>query len=103
MLARARAAEGEQRRREADLGAELARLLLGAAKLDSALGPAAQRIAAAFELPVGGDHTEPAGMTSGAVAIPLDAAAGTLLVPARHAGARARHRSRGGSPRCSRR
>ena len=31
--ARARAAEGEQRRREADLGAELARLLLGAAKL----------------------------------------------------------------------
>src|SRR3954463_2400100 len=44
-------AEGERRRGGANLGAELAGLLLGAAALDSALGPAAQRIAAAFELP----------------------------------------------------
>jgi two-component system sensor histidine kinase KdpD len=78
--ARARAAEGEQRRREADLGAELARLLLGAARLDSALGPAAQRIAAAFELPSAAITTEPAEGDERRIAIPLHRA-GTLLVP----------------------
>jgi two-component system, OmpR family, sensor histidine kinase KdpD len=49
-LARSRALEAEQRRREADLGAELARLLLGAPELHAALGTAAQRIAHALEL-----------------------------------------------------
>jgi two-component system, OmpR family, sensor histidine kinase KdpD len=78
--ARARAAEGEQRRREADLGAELARLLLGAANLDSALGPAAQRIAAAFELPSAAISAEPAESDERRIAIPLHRA-GALLVP----------------------
>jgi two-component system, OmpR family, sensor histidine kinase KdpD len=50
-LARSRAAEAEQRRREADLGAELARLLLGAPELQPALGTASQRIAHALGLP----------------------------------------------------
>jgi two-component system sensor histidine kinase KdpD len=78
--ARARAAEGEQRRREADLGAELARLLLGAARLDSALGPAAQRIAAAFELPSAAITTEAGRGRRAADRDPLHRA-GTLLVP----------------------
>ena len=50
-LARSRALEAEQRRREADLGAELARLLLGAPDPRPALGTAAQRIAHALGLP----------------------------------------------------
>ena len=48
--ARVRAAEAEQRGREADLAAELARVLLGAPDLPGALAPAAQRIAQAFGL-----------------------------------------------------
>ena len=50
-LARARAEEAEQRRREADLAAELARLLLGDPNVRAALGPASERLAAALELP----------------------------------------------------
>jgi two-component system sensor histidine kinase KdpD len=50
-LARARALEAEQRRREADLAAQLARLLLGGPDIGSALAPAAQRLAKALELP----------------------------------------------------
>ena len=46
--ARSRATEADQRRREADLSAELARLLLGAARLEEALPVAAQRVAAAL-------------------------------------------------------
>jgi two-component system sensor histidine kinase KdpD len=46
-VARARAAEAEQGRRETDLAAELARLLLGAALLEEALPVAAQRLALA--------------------------------------------------------
>jgi two-component system, OmpR family, sensor histidine kinase KdpD len=82
--ARLRAQEAEERGREADLAAELARVLLGAADLSAALGPAAQRIAQAFDLPscrlvldaVGGDERT--------AAIPLERAEqrlGTLLVP----------------------
>ena len=48
--ARRRAQEAMQRGREADLAAELARVLLGAPDLTAALGPAAQRIAQAFGL-----------------------------------------------------
>ena len=55
-LARSRALEAEQRRREADLGAELARLLLGAPDPRPALGTAAQRIAARDRAAVGGDR-----------------------------------------------
>jgi two-component system sensor histidine kinase KdpD len=47
-LARARAVEAEERRREADLATEMARLLLGGASLDDALAVVAQRIAAAI-------------------------------------------------------
>jgi two-component system sensor histidine kinase KdpD len=47
-VARARAAEAEQRRRETDLAGELARLLLGAALLEQALPVAAQRLALAI-------------------------------------------------------
>lgn len=49
-LARARASEAELRRREADLTAELARVLLGAPELERALGPAGRRIADALRL-----------------------------------------------------
>jgi two-component system sensor histidine kinase KdpD len=50
-LARSRALEAEQRRREADLAAELARLLLGGPDVQAALAPAAQRLADALDLP----------------------------------------------------
>lgn len=50
-LARARAQEAEQRRREADLAADLARLLLGGPDVGAALEPAAERLAQALELP----------------------------------------------------
>jgi two-component system, OmpR family, sensor histidine kinase KdpD len=49
-LARSRAVEAEKRRREADLAADLARLLLGTPDLRSALPAAAKRIAEALEL-----------------------------------------------------
>jgi two-component system sensor histidine kinase KdpD len=47
-LARARAEEADQRRREADLMAQLAQLLLGEADVDDALALAAQRLAVAI-------------------------------------------------------
>jgi two-component system, OmpR family, sensor histidine kinase KdpD len=49
-LARTRAEEAERRRREADLAAELARLLLGTPDPAAALGPAARRIADALQV-----------------------------------------------------
>ena len=42
---RARAAEAEERRREADLGAELARTLLGAPRLSESLAMVSRRLA----------------------------------------------------------
>jgi two-component system sensor histidine kinase KdpD len=48
--ATARAAEAESRRREADLSAEMARLLLGATEVDEALQLVGQRIAKTFGL-----------------------------------------------------
>src|SRR5205085_3848786 len=47
-IARARAQEADQRRREADLAAELARLLLGASRPEDALPLAARRLADAI-------------------------------------------------------
>ncbi|HUB76886.1 MAG TPA: DUF4118 domain-containing protein, partial [Solirubrobacteraceae bacterium] len=44
-LARERSAEAEQRRREADLATEMARLLLGGTRIAAALPVAAQRLA----------------------------------------------------------
>ena len=47
-LARNRAAEAEQRRREADLATEMARVLLGGTRLDVAVAAASQRLASAI-------------------------------------------------------
>jgi two-component system, OmpR family, sensor histidine kinase KdpD len=49
-LARSRASEAEQRRREADLAAELARVLLGGSSVEAALDDASTRLAAALGL-----------------------------------------------------
>src|SRR3954453_4091516 len=49
--ARMRAAEAEQRRREADLAEEMARVLLRGGELRESLAEAAQRLAVALELP----------------------------------------------------
>jgi two-component system, OmpR family, sensor histidine kinase KdpD len=80
-LARTRAAEADRRRREADLAAELARLLLGTPEPRSALAPAAKRIADALRIDsaavvlahVEGDERH--------AAVPLGDL-GTLVVPA---------------------
>ena len=80
-LARTRAAEAERRRREADLAAELARLLLGAADLRAALPTAAKRIADTLELDSAAvvlDHVEG---DERRAAVPLGEH-GTLVVPA---------------------
>jgi two-component system, OmpR family, sensor histidine kinase KdpD len=50
-LARARGREAERRRQEADLAAEMARLLLGTADVEGALEGAAERLAAAIGVP----------------------------------------------------
>jgi two-component system sensor histidine kinase KdpD len=49
--ARARADEAERRRREADLTAEMARLLLGGGSIEDSLREVGQRIAEAYDLP----------------------------------------------------
>jgi two-component system, OmpR family, sensor histidine kinase KdpD len=49
--ARSREAEAESRRREADLTAEMARLLLGGAEVEESLRLVGQRIAQTFDLP----------------------------------------------------
>ena len=49
--ARRRAEEAERRRREADLTAEMARVLLGGESLDDSLRVVGQRIARAYDLP----------------------------------------------------
>jgi two-component system sensor histidine kinase KdpD len=76
--ARARALEADARRREADLGAELARTLLGAPRPADALAPAAHRLA------------ELLGLRAAAIELGPDAAAGdgrTLAVPLHDGGA----------------
>ncbi|HXE44737.1 MAG TPA: ATP-binding protein [Conexibacter sp.] len=72
-VARARAHEAGQRRREADLAAELARLLLSGPDVHDALGPAAERLAAALELPAATIELAAASATPAddAVRIPL--------------------------------
>lgn len=82
--ARSRAAEAERRRREADLTAEMARLLLGGAALEESLPLVGQRIAQTFELP--SVEVEPRWVDSDRHrrAVPLiveGSRAGTLLVP----------------------
>jgi len=92
--ARARAAEAEERRREADLGAELARVLLGTDDTSSALAPAAQRIAAAFGLASAAlepPATEAAPADARRLRLPINDATGqelaTLVIPATTGGA----------------
>jgi two-component system sensor histidine kinase KdpD len=83
--ARSREAEAERRRREADLTAEMARLLLGGADFEESLRLVGQRIAQTFELP--SVEVEPRWVDTDRRrrAVPLiveGSRAGTLLVPA---------------------
>jgi two-component system, OmpR family, sensor histidine kinase KdpD len=83
--ARHRTQEAEQRRREADLAAELARLLLRGEELDSVLPVAAQRLAGALGLPSAAIELRPVEGDERRVAFPLREDArqlGTLLLPA---------------------
>jgi two-component system sensor histidine kinase KdpD len=79
-LARARAGEAEARRREADLAAELARLLLGSPEPRSALGRAAKRIADALQVDSAAIVLEPVEGDERRAAVPLGEL-GTLVVP----------------------
>jgi two-component system sensor histidine kinase KdpD len=84
-LARARTAEAYQRRREADLAAEMARLLLRTDDLRSALHTAAQRLAHTLELPSAAIELEDVPGDTRRLAFALrdgTTPLGTLLVPA---------------------
>jgi two-component system sensor histidine kinase KdpD len=84
-LGRARAAEAEMRRREADMMAELARVLLGRPSVDAALPVAAERISTALELPSAALQLGEAQEHPERLALPLsrdDRQIGTLVVPA---------------------
>ena len=84
-VARARAAEADQRRREADLAAEMARLLLRGNDLSESLPAAAQRLASALSLPSATIELAPVEGDERQVAFPLREGTtqlGTLLVPA---------------------
>ena len=83
--ARLRAAESDQRRREADLAADLARLMLSAGDLRPALDAAGERMAQMLGLSFVKLETDTVAARENESAIPLrdgDAALGTLLVPA---------------------
>ena len=71
-LARARAAEAERRRREADLAAELARVLLGEASVEEALPVASTRLASALGLPYAAIVLDPSPAPGRDAALPLD-------------------------------
>jgi two-component system sensor histidine kinase KdpD len=83
--ARRQAQQGEERRREADLSAEMARLLLRADNLHDALAAGAHRIAATLDLPSASIEIGSIEAGERRVAFPLREGArqiGTLLVPA---------------------
>jgi two-component system sensor histidine kinase KdpD len=83
-LARARAGEAERRRREADLAAELARLLLGGPSLQPVLETAAKRISDALGIESAALLLEAADGDERHAAVPLshhDRRIGTLVVP----------------------
>ena len=83
-LARSRAAEADQRRREADLAAEMARLLLRGNELSESLPDAAQRLASALNLPSASIELAPVEGDEQRLAFPLREGTtqlGTLLVP----------------------
>ena len=84
-VARARATEADQRRREADLAAEMARLLLRGNELSESLPAAAQRLATALDLPSASIELAPVEGDERRVAFPLREGTtqlGTLVVPA---------------------
>jgi two-component system sensor histidine kinase KdpD len=93
-LARTRALEADQRRHEADLSAELAQLLLGAARLEDALPVAAQRLAGALGVASALIELREVSGEERQLAFPLGSEGrriGTLLLPASlPAGERAR-------------
>jgi two-component system sensor histidine kinase KdpD len=83
-LARSRAEEAERRRGEADLAAEMARILLGGMELDNSLRTVGQRIAAAFGLPSVGVELTWVDSDERRRALPLlveGSRIGTVLVP----------------------
>jgi two-component system, OmpR family, sensor histidine kinase KdpD len=83
-LARSRAQDAEARRREADLMAELARVLLGRPGIEAALPVAAERIASALEVPSAALQLGESPDYPGRLALPLSHAGhriGTLVVP----------------------
>jgi signal transduction histidine kinase len=84
-LARSRAVEAGERRLEADLSAELARLMMGAGGLRPALGAASRHLAQALQLPSAAIELEAVAGDRRRAALPLRDGAtvlGTLLVPA---------------------
>ena len=84
-LARHRAAEAERRRAEADLTAEMARLLLPRAAVADALGLIGRRLATVFELPWATISLDEPRVDRRRLAIPLVIAErrlGTLVIPA---------------------
>jgi two-component system sensor histidine kinase KdpD len=78
--ARTRTREAQERRQEADLAAEMSRLLLRGTSLDEALPLVSQRLAQALELPSAAIELREVAGDERRVALPLDV--GTLLVPA---------------------
>jgi two-component system sensor histidine kinase KdpD len=78
--ARARTREAQERRQEADLAAEMARLLLRGSSLDDALPAVSQRLARALELRSAAIELRAVEGDERRIALPLDV--GTLLVPA---------------------
>ena len=95
------------RRREADLTAEMARLLLGGAELEESLRAAGQRIAPGLRPPVGVDRAGLGRLATSAVARCRCSwtarASGTVLVPADTDAERARRPPGPGGARRSRR
>jgi two-component system sensor histidine kinase KdpD len=84
-IVRARTRDAQERRREADLAAEMARLLLRGNSLDEALRTAASRLAQTFELSSAAIEMEARDGDERTVAFPLregSARIGTLLVSA---------------------
>ena len=82
--ARARASEAEQRRREADLTADMARLLLGPASTTDSLTAVGKRIADAYRLSSVEIHLEWRGSDDRRRALPLVVSgqrAGTMMIP----------------------
>ncbi|HEY5197909.1 MAG TPA: ATP-binding protein [Solirubrobacteraceae bacterium] len=83
-IARARTREAELRRREADLAAEMARVLLGETTVEAALGVVARRLAETLELSSASIELRRVAGDDRLLALPLEAGHGrlaTLLVP----------------------